>query len=101
MEAGFARMNPLIIIQTSQGLAAHLLATVPSAKTKGFVIGYDARHHSADFAKLAAAAFVAKGIKVWWFEELVHTPLVPFAVDHFGAAGGVMVTASHVRISPR
>ena len=96
MEAGFARMNALIIIQTSQGLASYLLESVPETKTKGFVIGYDGRHNSLDFAKLTAAAFVSKGIKVWWFEDLVHTPLVPFAVNMFQAAGGVMVTASHV-----
>ena len=25
----------------------------------------------------------------------VHTPLVPFAIDYYGASGGVMITASH------
>lgn len=95
MEAGFARMNSLVVIQTSQGIAQYLLATIPEAKEKGVVIGYDARHNSKKFAELAAAAFIHKGIKVWWYEELVHTPLVPYGVNALGAAAGIMITASH------
>ncbi|KZF21856.1 hypothetical protein L228DRAFT_248611 [Xylona heveae TC161] len=95
MEAGFSRLNSLTIIQASQGLAAYLLENAPHARAKGVVIGYDARHQSEKFARLAAAAFVAKGIKVWWYKLTVHTPLVPFGVGQLGAAAGVMVTASH------
>lgn len=95
MGAGFARMNLVTVLQTSQGLAAYLLRKVPEAATKGIVIGRDARHNSFEFASVAAAAFLAYGINVYWYEKLVHTPLVPFAVMHKGAAAGVMVTASH------
>lgn len=95
MQAGFACMNSLTVIQASQGLAAYLLETERDVKHRGVVIGHDARHNSSKFAKLAAAAFVAKGIRVWWFETTVHTPLVPFGVRHLNAAAGVMVTASH------
>ena len=95
MGAGFSRLNSLTIIQTSQGLAEHLLETERKVKTAGIVIGHDARHNSAKFAKLTAAAFIAKEIKVWWYEDLVHTPMVPFAVRSLEAAAGVMVTASH------
>ncbi len=96
MEAGYSRINSLTIIQASQGLASYLLKEIPHAANKGVVIGYDARHNSEKFAKLAAAAFVAKQIKVWFYEECVHTPLVPFAVNELQAAAGVMITASHV-----
>ncbi|KAI9707169.1 MAG: Phosphoglucomutase-3 [Candelina mexicana] len=96
MEAGYSRINCLTIIQTSQGLASYLLKTIPHAEDKGIVIGYDTRHNSEKFAKLAAATFVAKRIKVWYYEECVHTPLVPFAVKELQAAAGVMITASHV-----
>ena len=95
MQAGFACMNSLTVIQASQGLAAYLLKTEKDAKKRGVVIGRDARHNSEKFAKLAAAAFVAKGIKVWWYETPSHTPLVPFGVRELGAVAGVMVTASH------
>ena len=40
------------------------------------VIGHDARHNSDKFARLAAAAFMAKGFGILWFEENVHTPMV-------------------------
>ncbi|ORY07529.1 hypothetical protein BCR34DRAFT_489346 [Clohesyomyces aquaticus] len=95
MKAGFACMNSLTVIQASQGLAAYLLEHEQNVKTRGVVIGRDARHNSEKFAKLTAAAFVAKGIKVWWYEVPIHTPLVPFGVREFNAAAGVMITASH------
>jgi phosphoglucomutase len=95
MQAGFACMNSLTVIQASQGLAAYLLKTESNVKKRGVVIGRDARHNSEKFAKLTAAAFVAKGIKVWWYETPSHTPLVPFGVQELNAVAGIMVTASH------
>lgn len=64
-------------------------------RTATAVIGFDARHNSEKFARLAAAAFLAKGFSVLWFGRPTHTPLVPFAVKYYGAEAGVMVTASH------
>ena len=93
MGAGFARLNSLTIIQTSQGLAEYLLEE--GNVSAGVVIGYDARHNSKKFAELTAAAFIARGIPVWWYEDLVHTPMVPFGVKHLHAAAGIMITASH------
>jgi phosphoglucomutase len=95
MKAGFACMNSLTVIQASQGLAAYLLKTERNVQKRGVVIGRDARHNSDKFAKLTAAAFVAKGIKVWWLENPTHTPLVPFGVMEMNAAAGIMITASH------
>ncbi|KAF2477834.1 uncharacterized protein BDR25DRAFT_330481 [Lindgomyces ingoldianus] len=95
MKAGFACMNSLTVIQASQGLAAYLLEHEDSCKYRGVVVGRDARHNSEKFAKLTAAAFVAKGIKVWWYEIPIHTPLVPFGVRELNAVAGVMITASH------
>ena len=95
MGAGFSRLNSLTIVQTSQGLAQYLLEEKASAATAGVVIGHDARRNSRKFAKLAAAAFIAKGIRVLWYEDLVHTPMVPFAVKQSHAAAGIMITASH------
>jgi len=95
MQAGFSCMNSLTVIQASQGLAAYLLKNEKDVKGRGIVIGRDARHNSEKFAKLTAAAFVAKGIRVWWYENPTHTPLVPFGVCELNAAAGVMITASH------
>ncbi|KAF2876562.1 hypothetical protein BDV95DRAFT_561054 [Massariosphaeria phaeospora] len=95
MKAGFACMNSLTTIQASQGLAAYLLTVEQDAQRRGVVVGRDARHNSERFAKLTAAAFVAKGFKVWWYETPAHTPLVPFGVQSLNAVAGVMITASH------
>jgi len=95
MEAGFARMNAVTVIQASQGLAEYVMEKCEDVKQRGVIVGRDARHNSEKFARLTAAAFVAKGIKVWWLEVPVHTPLVPFGVKQLNAAAGIMITASH------
>ncbi|XP_076315840.1 heat shock cognate 90 kDa protein-like [Tachypleus tridentatus] len=46
MGPGYAAMNDLVIVQTTQGLAKYLLASEPRVKEKGVVIGYDARYNS-------------------------------------------------------
>ncbi|KAL8869903.1 MAG: hypothetical protein Q9174_003921 [Haloplaca sp. 1 TL-2023] len=95
MGAGFNRFNAVTVIQTSQGLAEYLLSSTPDAAPAGIVIGHDARHNSDRFAELTAAVFETKGFAVWWYDDVVHTPLVPFAVKALKAAAGVMITASH------
>jgi phosphoglucomutase len=95
MKAGFAHMNSLNVLTTSIGLAHYIRENLPTSGPQSVVIGYDGRYRSQKFARLAATAFLDNGLKVLWFDRLVHTPLVPFAVSHYGAAAGVMVTASH------
>ncbi|KAL7275615.1 hypothetical protein RUND412_001426 [Rhizina undulata] len=92
MEAGFSRMNDVTVIQASQGLAVYILE---SSSTPSIVIGHDHRHNSRRFARLTAAAMISRGIKVYFYDELVHTPLVPFGVNALSATAGVMITASH------
>ncbi|KAJ5161047.1 hypothetical protein N7492_006439 [Penicillium capsulatum] len=94
MAAGFSCMNSLTVIQASQGLARYI-HTKPEIRSKGVVIGHDARHNSRRFAELAANAFVALKIPVWFFTKSSPTPMVPFGINCFNAAGGIMVTASH------
>lgn len=95
MEAGWARMNDLIIIQASQGLCAYVLRSVPEASTRGVVVGHDHRHNSERWASLTAQVFISNNVKVYFHRGLVHTPLVPFSVKRLNAACGVMITASH------
>lgn len=97
MAAGFSCMNPLTVIQASQGLAKYIRNERPEIASRGVVIGHDARHNSDRFAVLAANAFIALQIPVWFYEPAGPTPMVPFGVIHFNAATGIMVTASHVR----
>ena len=95
MEAGFARMNGLVVIQTTQGIAEYLRKRTGNLRKLKAVVGFDGRRHSRRFAELAAVTFLAKDFEVIWFQEVVHTPLVPFAVRTGKADVGVMVTASH------
>ncbi|EFR02738.1 phosphoglucomutase-2 [Nannizzia gypsea CBS 118893] len=99
MQAGFSCMNSLTVIQASQGLAKFIKAAHAGAEQPSVVIGHDARHNSQKFAFLAANAFEAEGIHVWWYDSVNPTPFVPFAVLLKKANAGVMVTASHVSIS--
>jgi len=95
MGPGFSRMNGLTVIQASQGLCTYLLENDPEVKTKGVVIGHDHRHHSESFARLTAAVFLSKGIRVIYYHKYVCTPIVPFTVSQYKASCGIMITASH------
>ncbi|RPB15275.1 hypothetical protein P167DRAFT_483112 [Morchella conica CCBAS932] len=92
MEAGFSRMNDLTVIQASQGLADYIKE---QSSSPSVVIGHDHRNNSSQFARLASTAMKNKGVKVYLYDGLVHTPLVPFAVNMLNATAGVMITASH------
>jgi len=99
MGTGTSRMNDLVVVQTTQGLASYIEAT--GGKEGGVCIGYDHRANksrslrSERFAKLAAAVLVHRGIPVKIYSHEVATPLVPYCVDQMGCSAGVMVTASH------
>lgn len=96
MGSGFSRLNELVIIQTSQGLAKYLVTLYGEEVTSGgIVIGYDARHNSRIFAVRAATAFLNANFKVYLFGEVVPTPFISFAVQHLSTVAGVVITASH------
>jgi phosphomannomutase len=59
------------------------------------VVGYDRRFLSEDFAHRAAEVLAGSGFRVALFSEPSPTPLISWAVKHMGAAGGVVITASH------
>ncbi|QLQ81802.1 hypothetical protein HG537_0G00560 [Torulaspora globosa] len=96
MGAGFNRMNALVVIQTTQGLAKYVKEKCPEKLVA--VVGHDHRYRSQRFALATAATFVAAGFTVHLLnkdDKYVHTPMVPFAVNEMGASVGVMITASH------
>ncbi|MFF0446905.1 phospho-sugar mutase [Streptomyces sp. NPDC004609] len=91
--AGPLRMNRAVVIRAAAGLAAFLTAR---GKRDGLVvIGYDARHKSADFARDTAAVMVAAGLRAAVLPRPLPTPVLAFAIRHLGAVAGVEVTASH------
>ncbi|MGI6787773.1 MAG: phospho-sugar mutase [Acholeplasmataceae bacterium] len=92
--AGTNRMNVFTVRKTSLGFA-NFLAKDPKNKKKGIAIAHDNRHFSKEFAREVAEVFAQEGFKVYLFKELRPTPMLSFAIRHFGCAGGVMLTASH------
>ncbi|MEW2405421.1 phospho-sugar mutase [Streptomyces griseoviridis] len=91
--AGPMRMNRSVVIRAAAGLAAHLRA---GGQGDGLVvIGYDARHKSADFARDTAAVMTGAGLRAAVLPRPLPTPVLAFAIRHLGAVAGVEVTASH------
>ncbi|RXN14927.1 glucose 1,6-bisphosphate synthase [Labeo rohita] len=103
MGAGFACINNLTIIQSTQGMYKYLAKCFPDLKTRGLVVGFDTRAQTSSgcsserLARLTAAVMLCKDIPVYLFSTYVPTPFVPYAVMKYGAAAGVMITASHNR----
>ncbi|MBK5223073.1 MAG: phospho-sugar mutase [Acidimicrobiia bacterium] len=87
--AGPHRMNRVVVQRAAAGFVDYLGdgATV--------VVGYDARHKSDVFAEDTARVVAAAGGRALVLPRALPTPVLAFAVRHFGASGGVMVTASH------
>ena len=92
---GTNRMNIYIVRKAVHGLANYLMKHRVNVKQRGVVIAYDSRYMSKEFAVEAARVLGAKGISSYVFESLRPTPLLSFAVRYFGAAAGIMITASH------
>jgi len=91
--AGPMRMNRSVVIRAAAGLAAYLKK---NGHQNGLVvIGYDARHKSADFARDTAAVMTGAGLKAAVLPRPLPTPVLAYAIRHLGAAAGVEVTASH------
>lgn len=91
--AGPMRMNRAVVIRAAAGLAAYLNS---KGHTGGLVvIGYDARHKSADFAQDTAAVMTGAGLRAAVLPRPLPTPVLAYAIRHLGAVAGVEVTASH------
>ncbi|MDI6022450.1 phospho-sugar mutase [Leucobacter sp. UT-8R-CII-1-4] len=96
--AGPARMNRVVVSQTSAGFAAYLLQRAANGETSNppsIVIGYDGRVNSDVFARDTAEIMAGAGLSVTLLPQAMPTPVTAFAVRHLGVSAGVMVTASH------
>lgn len=94
MGVGSNRMNKYTIGKATQGLANYLIKQFPDQQIK-VAVSYDSRNNSQSFGNLVADVFSANGFQVYLFQELRPTPVLSYAVRHFGCQGGVMLTASH------
>ncbi len=93
--AGPQRMNRVLVRKVTAGLAAYLIATVPSARERGVLIGHDARTNSRVFAEDTARVLGGLGVRSFLAHRPWPTPTTAWAVVEKGACAGVMVTASH------
>ncbi|MDX9993003.1 MAG: phosphoglucomutase/phosphomannomutase family protein [Anaerolineales bacterium] len=62
---------------------------------KKFVVGFDTRFLSDRYASDVARVLAANGFTVHLAQADSPTPAISYAIKHFRAAGGVMITASH------
>jgi phosphomannomutase len=69
-------------------------ATARFIGAKALVVGHDARTSSPELLEALLRGINDEGVDVIDI-GLVATPMVYYAVDHLGAGGGVMITASH------
>lgn len=90
--AGTNRMNIYTVNQATQGLADFLNMKYAQPSV---AIAYDSRIKSDYFAREAARVLAGNGIKVYFFPELVPTPVLSFAIRYFKTSSGIIITASH------
>ena len=90
--AGPTRMNRVVVAQAAAGLAAWLDA---EGRRGPVVVGFDARHRSADFARDTVELIAATGRRALLMPGPLPTPVLAYAIRQLGCAAGVMVTASH------
>lgn len=62
---------------------------------KGMMVGYDHRYVSDSVARQVAEVVSSAGTPVWLTDRPCPTPAVSYLVRSRGAAGGIMITASH------
>ena len=89
--AGPNRMNRSVVLRAAAGL----VSTLVQSGAHGIVVGFDARHRSADFARDTARVASGAGLRAVLLPRPLPTPVLAFAVRHLGLDAGVMVTASH------
>lgn len=94
MGVGTNRINIYTIGMATQGLANYLLKCFEGEHIC-VAITHDSRINNTLFAKTTADVLTANGISVKYFREMRPTPMLSFAVRHFGCKSGVMITASH------
>jgi len=94
VEGGSNRMNRAVVIRTTAGLAAHLVAATPP-EARLIAIGRDARPSSDSFMADTVGVLVAAGFRVRYFTDPTPTPLVAYAGLKMGACASIVITASH------
>lgn len=93
--AGTNRMNVYTVAMAAAGFARDIASKGQAAMDAGVVISFDSRRMSPEFARVVACVFAAHGVLARLSDTLRPVPVLSFAIRHYLAAGGVMITASH------
>ncbi|TGK87873.1 phospho-sugar mutase [Leptospira noumeaensis] len=89
---GIGKMNLYTVGRAALGFISYLRDT---KKDASIVIAYDSRRLSKEFAELSAGIAAKLGVKVYIFPKVTPTPLLSYAIRHYKASGGIVITASH------
>lgn len=94
--AGTNRINVYTVGRATEGFARYIVERATAqGREPSVVIAHDSRRMSPEFAEQAALVMAGNGVKAYVFESLRTTPELSFAVRHYGADGGIVITASH------
>lgn len=77
----------------AQGFASYMINHGKEAEV--FIIGYDKRFQSENFALAAAEVLAGNGLHVLLTDGATPTPVIAYAIVHHHAAGAINITASH------
>lgn len=93
MGVGTSRINVYTVAGAAYAVAECIAED--GDQEKGLIVSYDSRNNSKEFAEITARIAAEVGVKVLLSDTLRPVPMLSYAVREFGAAAGVMITASH------
>jgi phosphomannomutase len=79
--------------KVTQAIARYVVRCENAAQ--GVLVGYDMRYGAERFARAAAEVLSSTGTPVWLADAPCPSPAISLLVKLRGAAGGIMITASH------
>ncbi len=79
------------VARAAQAYADYLI----SQNQTTVLVGHDTRFLGHEFARHAAEVLAANGLRVLLSKGYIPTPALSYGVKHYGAGGGIMLTASH------
>jgi phosphomannomutase len=79
----------------ARAIARRVRTEAGSGSCPRVLVGYDTRFLSREFARAAAEAMAGEGVEVGLASGFAPTPAFSYAVVRSGAAGAVVITASH------
>ncbi len=83
------------VARAAQAYADYLRSHSKADAKTAVLVGFDTRFNGQFFAARTAQVLAANGLQVQLSPSFLPTPMLSFATQHQGAAGAVMLTASH------